>query len=119
MAQFTAYEKAGRLIRLLAWIEIIASVAIVAAIVLPSIAGSTREAIPVEMYILFLFLALLAFFLLTLGKAVKEHKPWGRVVGIIYGILLLTGFPLGTVLGVYILWCLIKGWDDQPVKQAA
>ncbi len=51
------------------------------------------------------------YFLFALGKAIKEHKEWGRKVGIGYGAIQLLGFPLGTLLGAYILWCLIKGWD--------
>lgn len=119
MAQFTAYEKAGRLIRLLAWLQVIMLVGIAAAIIIPAMSGTLQGGQHLEILLIFIPLALIPYFFLTLGKAIKEHKDWGRIVGIIYGILLLFGFPLGTLLGGYILWCLIKGWDDQPVKQAA
>ena len=46
-----------------------------------------------------------------LGNAVKAHKNWARVIGIIYGILILFGFPLGTFIGAFILSYLIKGWE--------
>src|ERR1041384_994572 len=47
---------------------------------------------------------------LVIGKAVKEHKPWGRVAGIVLGVLLLSGIPIGTIIGAYLLWCLIGKW---------
>ncbi len=37
------------------------------------------------------------------------------MVGISFSVLSLFGFPIGTILGVYLLWCLIKGWDEKPV----
>ena len=49
---------------------------------------------------------------LKVGTAIKEHKDWGRTVGVILGTIQLLGFPVGTIIGAYILWCLIKGWND-------
>ena len=44
---------------------------------------------------------------LKVGEAIKEHKDWGRTAGIILGAIQLFGFPVGTIIGAYILWCLI------------
>ncbi len=40
------------------------------------------------------------------GYALLTRQPWGRVLGIIFGILALIHIPLGTALGVYTLWVL-------------
>lgn len=40
------------------------------------------------------------------GFALITRQPWGRVLGIIFGILALIHIPLGTALGVYTLWVL-------------
>ncbi len=59
-----------------------------------------------------IFFFLLTYFQFVLGTALKQHKQWGRKVGIGYAILQLFGFPIGTIAGAYILYCLIKGWDE-------
>jgi hypothetical protein len=105
------YEKAGRVLRLLAWIQVVAFVGIVAAIAIPMFAQHKTP--PPTSLLVFLFIVFPLLYL-TVGKAIKEHKDWGRTVGIIMGILMLFGFPIGTLIGAYILWCLIKGWDQQP-----
>ncbi|MBK7545650.1 MAG: hypothetical protein IPN65_05795 [Elusimicrobia bacterium] len=47
-----------------------------------------------------------------LGKALSAHKEWGRKVGGGLAALMLIGFPVGTVLGGWMLWGLIKKWDE-------
>jgi len=50
-----------------------------------------------------LFNSCLAF--LT-GYALLTHKPWGRVIAIVAGILSLIEIPAGTAVGAYTLWVL-------------
>ncbi|MBI3566437.1 MAG: hypothetical protein HY079_14685 [Elusimicrobia bacterium] len=111
MDELTPYQKAGRLIRLIAWLQVVAFVGIVAAIAIPMFA--TGRTPPPTSLLALLFL-LLPFLYFKIGTAVKEHQDWGRIGGVIVGFLMLFGFPIGTLLGGYILWCLIKGWDASP-----
>jgi membrane protease YdiL (CAAX protease family) len=108
------YEKAGRVIRLLAWISGISVLAIAAATLIPLFANQQQAgAGPIAVVIIVLALIVLfVFFQLALGVAIKQHKAWGRTVGIAYGVILLFGFPIGTIVGAYCLYCLIKGWDQ-------
>ncbi len=108
------YEKAGRVIRLLAWISGISVLAIAAAVIIPLVAKPQPTAAgPIAVVVIVLALIVLfVFFQLALGTAIKQHKEWGRNVGIAYGVLLLFGFPIGTIVGAYCLYCLIKGWDQ-------
>jgi len=112
--QLRPYVKAGRVLRLLAGIQVVFFVAIVAAIIGPMFAQHTTPSPTVYLALLFL---LIPGFYLSVGKAIMEHKEWGRTVGIILGCLMLPGFPLGTLIGGYVLWCLIQGWDRQPAQQ--
>jgi hypothetical protein len=114
MTKLPAYVKAGRVIRLYAWIQVVAIVGIVAAIVIPMISDPTFKTPLLQHRVVFFLMACLIVFQFAIGKAIKEHKDWGRTVGIIYGILSLFSFPIGTLIGAYVLWCLIKGWDEQP-----
>jgi drug/metabolite transporter (DMT)-like permease len=40
---------------------------------------------------------------LMTAKGVEEKKNWAKIVGIIVGILSLFSFPIGTILGIFIL----------------
>jgi O-antigen/teichoic acid export membrane protein len=108
------YEKSGRVIRLMAWISGISVLAIAAATLIPLLAKpQPTQAGPIAVVVIVLALIVLfVFFQLALGAAIKQHKEWGRNVGIAYGVLCLFGFPIGTIVGAYVLYCLIKGWGQ-------
>jgi len=109
------YQKAGRIFRLLAWIQIIGFVAMFVAILIPAISEG-KSFFPAALIGLLVFL--LPALYMSVGKAIQERKDWGRTVGIILGALMLIGIPIGTLIGGYILYCLISGWD-QPQAAAA
>jgi ribosomal protein L40E len=46
---------------------------------------------------------------LLTGYALLTRQPWGRVFAIVFSILALFHFPLGTALGIYSLWVLGPG----------
>lgn len=102
------HEKAGRLIRLVGWISMIGFVGICVAIMLPVIAQ--KEAPPASSYFLLLYV-LWPIALFTLGNGVKARKIWARNLGIAFGVLILLAFPIGTIIGAFILTYLIKDWQ--------
>ena len=105
------YEKAGRLFVILGWLSLIMGALAVA---VPLIMGGFPVVDPVSLVpliTLVIILVGLSIFQLKVGSAIKEHKDWGRVAGIVLGTIQLIGFPIGTIIGIYILWCLLKGWD--------
>lgn len=58
-----------------------------------------------------------ALFLLVLslpgiigGIGLLQHRQWARVLVLVVGFLNLLNIPIGTVLGVYTIWVLLK--DD-------
>jgi hypothetical protein len=110
-----SYEKASRAILILGWIILIAVIGIAAAVLIPVMLGGKWPHDPhaLKANLLTALFFCVAIFHFVLAKAVKQHKEWGRTVGIIFGILQLFGFPIGTIIGAYILWCLIKGWDEK------
>jgi hypothetical protein len=50
-------------------------------------------------------MALLLFFG---GRGLRKLTPWGRVVGIVIGVIGLAAIPVGTILGIYILYLLLS-----------
>jgi hypothetical protein len=101
----TPYEQAGRLIRLTAWISIFPIIGFDVAIIKNYAPNAIGVAIILALSVIFLWLIFL------LGNAVKTHKNWARVIGVIYGIILLFGFPLGTFIGAFLINYLMKGWE--------
>ncbi|MGD8380192.1 MAG: hypothetical protein PVJ40_03370 [Gammaproteobacteria bacterium] len=102
------YEKAGRVFRLLGWIQVGLFLLIFFGFLLSVLAhdaGATKDA-----WIMLVFLVSPVFYL-TLGRAIMDHKPWGKTVGIILGVIMLFGFPIGTLIGGYVLLSLMNGWD--------
>ncbi|MFZ0214127.1 MAG: hypothetical protein WBE20_11100 [Candidatus Acidiferrales bacterium] len=48
-----------------------------------------------------------------------ERQIWGRIVGIIAGVLSLLHFPLGTALGIYTLWVLLPASSEIEYRNLA
>jgi ABC-type glycerol-3-phosphate transport system permease component len=40
------------------------------------------------------------------GYALLTRQTWGRILAIVFAVLALFHFPLGTALGIYTLWVL-------------
>ncbi len=55
-----------------------------------------------------LLMFLLALPGLAAGYGLLKRKSWGRILGVIVGVLSLMNFPLGTAVGVYTLWVLLQ-----------
>jgi hypothetical protein len=99
----------------MAVLGMLASLGIGAAVILP--AKASGNGLPIELMVMPVVTLALAIGLFLVGSAVMRHEGWARVVGIIYGVISLLGFPLGTLIGCYILWQLIHGWSegDEPL----
>jgi hypothetical protein len=54
------------------------------------------------------FMALLALPNLAAGLGLMRRREWGRALTVLLSAVNLLNFPLGTVLGGYILWVLLS-----------
>jgi hypothetical protein len=116
MNQLTNLQKAGRLIRLLGWLSLIAVIGIVAAIAIPLIATGKGigQAIPIILLsLLSLVIPIIHFWV---GNSIKQNKKWAKIIGVIIGILNLLNFPIGTFIGIFILLYLYKGWNESETS---
>jgi len=55
-------------------------------------------------------LLLLHFFV---AKGAREKKPWARGASIAIASLMLLGFPVGTIIGVYLLSNAVPSWEPE------
>ena len=53
------------------------------------------------------FMLILGVIYIILGKAIKKFKLWAKVVQIILAIIGLFSFPIGTIVGIFMLWVLL------------
>lgn len=72
----------------------------ISGMVLPPLSA---EQISVVLWLSFFLTALLLLWLDLTRRAVREGKSWGRVSGIVLGILSLFFLPFGTLLGIVML----------------
>lgn len=50
--------------------------------------------------------------LLATAKGLQLHQQWARYLGLVLAVITLAAFPVGTVLGLFILSNLVKGWKE-------
>lgn len=113
---FSSTVKAGRLLRLMGWINLVFIISIAAAIAIPAYAQSQPIAVPI--WIVFFCAVGLSVFYLFVGAGVKSHKPWAKVAAVVLSVLALFNFPVGTLIGIAILYYLVKGWNESIVNAA-
>lgn len=110
-AEAGARLTAGRVMRIAAWIggASIAAMALAIALGRDDPERSTGTLIG-----LLIFVGALCYGLYRVGWAVSQGRTWGRVAGIVIGVVSLAGFPIGTALGGYLLFVLALKWSDNP-----
>ena len=108
MNKLTAYEKAGRVFRLLGWIQI----GVLALI--PILLLAEGKLLPASSVLLFPAVLHQALLLPKFGKAIKEQKERSPTCGITMRIVMLFALPIGSSTAPYILWRLIEGRDQKP-----
>jgi hypothetical protein len=105
-------EKAGRLMRLMGWLGLIAAIGILAGIAIPMYAEGNMDSDSIGI----LFISLLVFAIPVLyfktGSAIKQGKKWGKVAGAVIAAISLINLPIGTIFGLATLYYLKKGWNE-------
>ncbi|WP_141508161.1 hypothetical protein [Ramlibacter sp. WS9] len=105
------YEKAGRVIRLMAWVTAAIFVGIGAAVGFPAFASGKYP--PREFIGLAAFAVVITGALFCVAWGVFRRRTWARVAGVIYGVISLPVFPIGTMVGIYLLWILPFRWHHE------
>ena len=52
------------------------------------------------------------------AKGVETSKWWARAISVVFGVVLLVGFPIGTAIGGYLLYLSIGVWQKLPTHAA-
>jgi hypothetical protein len=52
------------------------------------------------------------------ARGAKACTRWGRICSMVIGVILLVGFPIGTIIGVYLLANTWRPWGLPPASGA-
>ncbi len=52
------------------------------------------------------------------ARGARQSKPWARTSSIIISVLLLVGFPIGTLIGIYLLSNTWRPWEASNASGA-
>jgi hypothetical protein len=103
--------KAGRLLTLFAWLNLLLGLALFAFAALPLVALGIH---PVLIALAVAALIGILVLVLIISAGLKRHRAWARIGAVIVSILSLSQFPHGTIIGAMSLFYLHKGWHEQP-----
>ena len=99
-------KTAAILYKILGWIEIIVGVILGLVFIIGGIAGGSQTMaagiIGGLVYIVIMG-GIGALFIWYIAKGIENKNSGAKIVGIIFGIIMLFGVPIGTVLGIFIL----------------
>lgn len=71
-----------------------------------------------EVGMLYLYLVLLAGVFLAhhvTARGARDGKSWARTSSTVIACLMLLGFPVGTIIGIYLLVNTWRPWGPQPI----
>lgn len=102
--------KAGRLIRMFGWVNLIFTIGIGAAVIISSLAES--QSILAWDWIVFAPAILVSIVYLLVGAGVKNYKTWAKFVGAGLALVSLFYVPIGTLIGIFVLVYLARGWKE-------
>ncbi len=71
------------------------------------------DALIAAMIYSFVFLGIVFAAHHSIARGARERKPWARVASIIVACLMLPGFPIGTIIGIYLLVNGIPSWESE------
>ncbi|MES2207628.1 MAG: hypothetical protein V4525_12660 [Pseudomonadota bacterium] len=99
-------QKVSRILKFLGWLQLIIFTLSGIAILYPQYVMNKPDRLLATL--IFLLIETLPFINFFLSKAIKNNQKWSKNICIIYSILILIGFPIGTIIGIYILWQLLN-----------
>jgi len=105
-------KNAAHLLEILSWVLLFIIITVVASVLVVNFMGEETEKSTIDFWLTIGAVFSLCMLLIFTAKALKKHKHWARYLGTFLAIGSLIAFPVGTVLGLFILNCLHKGWHE-------
>jgi hypothetical protein len=106
-------QNAARLLAILGWLVIFIISTVIASVLVVSYMGQEAERSTPLFWLTIMAIACLGFIILITANSLKRHRNWARYLGGFLAVSSLIAFPVGTVMGLFILSYLHKGWDER------
>lgn len=100
------YRYAATIFRVLGWILVACGVISILVVMTEKDANDRHN-----IFALLIFLAVTAASQFALYAGLERQKNWARICAILCSVAFLFLFPIGTVIGGYIIWSLTAGWE--------
>lgn len=105
-------QNAAHLLAILGWLVILISAVVVgSALVVNYMAEGAEQASPAFWASTSSSIGIGIAFLIV-ANGLKRHKMWARYIGGFLSFISLVAFPVGTVMGLFILGYIHKGWNE-------
>jgi glucan phosphoethanolaminetransferase (alkaline phosphatase superfamily) len=108
-------QNAGHLLSIFSWVLIFIIFTIFASILAVDTMSDEIEKPNSDFWpIMMAFVGYVVLCLLA-ARGLRLHQQWARYIAGVLAVLALIAFPVGTVLGLFMLSYLKKGWHEQSV----
>lgn len=105
-------HNAGHLLAIWAWLLLFVVGTIIVSVLVVNIMGDEPEKSTPLFWTIIGAILMLSFIVLVTARGLKQHKQWARYVGLLLASMALIAFPVGTVMGLFILSYINKGWNE-------
>jgi len=105
-------HNAGHLLAIWAWLLLFVVGTIILSVVVVNVMGDEPEKATSLFWPIISAILFLSVVVLITARGLKKHKQWARYVGIFLAVMALIAFPVGTVMGLFILSYINKGWHE-------
>jgi len=109
----TNTQNAGHLLAILGWLILFIIGTVTASVLVVDIMAKELENPNTSFWLIVTACYCLGFVILITANALKHHRAWARYLGSFLAFVTLIAFPVGTVLGLFILSYINKGWTEQ------
>ncbi len=106
-------KNAAHLLEILAWVLLFIIFTVVLSVLVVNFMGEEAEKSSFDFWFSVGGIFFLCMVLIYTASALKKHQHWARYLAAFLATIALIGFPVGTVLGLFILSCLHKGWKER------
>lgn len=106
-------QNAAHLLTILSWVLLFIIGTVVMSVFVVSFMGEEAEKSTPAFWGYIAAVFMLCAILIWTSKALMKHRQWAKYAGCILGAAALIAFPVGTVLGLFILGYIHKGWHER------
>ncbi len=106
------YRHAATIFKVLGGLATALSLFILFGMVLQGRDGKDFEIAIGQTIAMLLFLAAVPGLQFAVAAGLERQKKWARITAIVLSIAFLFAFPIGTVIGIYVIWALTAAWED-------